>query len=102
MHRKRNHWRIFAMLTLFKKTIFQEILKKTQGHFLPPNFCKRCENNFKCSEILVLVEFQRVDNNHEHHINFTLMALLQRVDFFKYFDKFKSNFSPEVDVIIEI
>ena len=51
-------------------------------NFLPPTFCKRCANNSKFSEILVLVKLQRINSNHEYNTIVTLTAHLQRVDLF--------------------
>ena len=69
-----NHWGIFVLLTLSEKVIFQEIWEKDTfltkfGHFYP---FKRCVNNLKYLEILILVELQRICNNHEYHTLFTL------------------------------
>ena len=60
--------RIFALLTLFQKPLFRkfekDIFLANSEQFLPPNLRKHCENNLKLSEILVLVELQRVCKNH--------------------------------------
>ena len=69
------------------------------GDFSPPNFSKRCENNLKYSEILVLVELQRICNNHDYHITFTLMAHLQRVDFLTILTISSQIDRPEDDAI---
>ena len=63
----------FCPFDTIPKSNFSGYLKKDTflanfWQLLPPNFCKRCGNNLKCSEILVLVELQRTCNNHESHI----------------------------------
>ena len=59
--------------------------------------------NLKCLEISVLVELQRICNNHEYHTIFTLITHLQKVNFLNiYFDNFKPNLSPVDDVMAKI
>ena len=60
-------------------------------NFLPPNFCKRCANNSKFPDILVLVELQRIYSKHEYYTIATLMTHLQ---IFLTFWEFSVIFTP--------
>ena len=60
-------------------------------NFLPPNFCKRCANNSKFPDMLVLVELQRIYSKHEYYTIATLMTHLQ---IFLTFWEFSFIFTP--------
>ena len=73
-----------------KEQFLRKFKMASSWHFLPLNCCKRCVDNLKCSEILVIIELQRTCNNFEYHATFTLIVHLQRAAF----DNFKSNLLP--------
>ena len=78
----------------FKEQFFRKIEKKRHifGQFfalLTPNFWKCCTNNLECSEILVLVELQRICNIYEYH-SFYTYDTPPKGRLFKHFDNFNS------------
>lgn len=85
MCKKHNHWRSFALFTLFKEQCFRKFEKihilANFGYFLPLNIWKCLTKNLKCSEILALVELQTICNNYKYHSNFSLTAHFQNLDF---------------------